>query len=221
MTAVQGTNTTVTLSGAFTNFTPGVTTAFFGAGVSAGTVTVNGPSLASVPISVDAGALTGPRSITVVTGSESVTLVNGFTVQQGTPAVLSINPNAGQRGLTHNVTITGAFTNWQDGVTSVSYGPGIVVNSNQVHSATSLTTSISIDSGSDARPARCRHHDGRQHADRARRLRGQRHGHHRAGRAHDQPAVWHSRGTAEPGHHRRIQRAAGPDNRHLVDGPTV
>ena len=122
-----------------------MTTAFFGAGISVGTVTVNGPTLASVPISIAAGATVGPHSVTVTTGSESVTLLNGFTVVQGTPTVTSIDPNAGQQGLTRNVAITGVFTNWQNTVTSVSYGAGITVNSNVVNSATSLTNNITID----------------------------------------------------------------------------
>ena len=145
VSAIQGTNLTVILNGAFTNFTPQVTTAFFGTGISVGAVTVNGPTLASVPISVAAGATVGPHSVTVTTGSESVTLLNGFTVVQGTPTVTAIDPNAGQQGLTRNVAITGVFTNWQNTVTSVSYGAGITVNSNVVNSATSLTNNITID----------------------------------------------------------------------------
>jgi len=145
VSAIQGTNLTVILNGAFTNFTPQVTTAFFGSGISVGTVTVNGPTLASVPIAIAAGATFGQRSVTVTTGSEVVTLLNGFTVVQGTPTVTQIDPNAGQQGLTRSVAITGVFTNWQNTVTSVSYGAGITVNSNVVSSATSLTTDITID----------------------------------------------------------------------------
>ena len=92
VSAIQGTNLTVILNGAFTNFTPQVTTAFFGAGISVGTVTVNGPTLASVPIAIAAGAAAGPRSVIVTTGSESVTLLNGFTVVQGTPTVTVDRP---------------------------------------------------------------------------------------------------------------------------------
>ena len=43
VSAIQGVSLTVILNGAFTNFTPQLTTAFFGAGISVGTVTVNGP----------------------------------------------------------------------------------------------------------------------------------------------------------------------------------
>ena len=63
-----------------------------------------------------------------------------------------IDPNAGQRGLTRNVIISGAFTNWQSGVTSVSYGAGVTVNSNVVNSATTLTTNITIDAAATIGP---------------------------------------------------------------------
>ena len=71
VSAIQGTNATVILNGAFTNFSPGLTTVSFGAGISVGTVTVNGPTLASVPISIAAGATVGARSVSITTGTES------------------------------------------------------------------------------------------------------------------------------------------------------
>ena len=152
VTAVQGTNATVTLNGAFTSFTSGVTTAFFGGGISVGTVTVNGPTLASVPITIAPNAQTGLHNVTVTTGSQVVTLLNGFTVQPGEAAISTIDPNAGQRGITRDVSLTGVFTNWQAGVTTASYGAGIVVNSNVVHSPTTLTTNITIDPGATLGP---------------------------------------------------------------------
>ena len=79
----QGTNATLVLNGSFTNFTQGPTTASLGSGIAVGTVTVNGPELASVPISIGDDAVIGPRDVTVVTGAEVVTLTNGFTVLQG------------------------------------------------------------------------------------------------------------------------------------------
>ena len=144
VSAIQGVSQTVILNGAFTHFTQDVTAAFFGPGITVGTVTVNGPTLASVPITIAAGAAVGPRSVTVSTGTEVVTLINGFNVLQGTPTVTAIDPNAGQRGTTRTVTITGVFTNWLSGATTVQYGDGITVNSNIVNSSTSLTNEIVI-----------------------------------------------------------------------------
>ena len=51
----QGASLTVQLNGAFTHFTQGTTTVTFGNGITPGTVTVNGPGLASVPITITNG----------------------------------------------------------------------------------------------------------------------------------------------------------------------
>ena len=44
----------------------------------------------------------------LTTGSEVVTLSNGFAVGAGTPVITQVNPNTGQQGQTNlNVAITG------------------------------------------------------------------------------------------------------------------
>ncbi len=124
---IQGVNLTVVINGQFTDFTPGVTTASFGSGISVGTVTVNGPTLASVPITISAFATAGPRTVTVTTGTQVASLDSGFTVQAGTPSLSLINPNIGRPNQNLDVSIEGQFTNFQAGVTQVSFGPGISV----------------------------------------------------------------------------------------------
>ncbi|MGH9350497.1 MAG: carboxypeptidase regulatory-like domain-containing protein, partial [Vicinamibacterales bacterium] len=123
----QGQNLTVILTGRFTNFAQGVTTASFGPGIGVGTVTVNGPTLASVPISIATTAGIGPRTVTVVTAGEVAALANGFTVLPGTAAIAVIDPNTGRTNQNVVVNVTGAFTNWQNGVTTASFGPDISV----------------------------------------------------------------------------------------------
>ena len=49
-------------------------------------------------LSVDPGATVGNRNVTLTTGSEVVTLSNGFAVGAGTPAITQVNPNTGQQG---------------------------------------------------------------------------------------------------------------------------
>ena len=119
VSAIQGTNATVILNGAFTNFTPNVTTAFFGSGISVGTVTVNGPTLASVPITIAAGARWARGACPSRREAKSSRFSTDSRSCQGVATITGIDPNAGQRGLTRNVVLTGAFTNWQAGVTSV------------------------------------------------------------------------------------------------------
>jgi len=151
----QGASLTVQLNGAFTHFTQGVTTVNFGNGITAGTVTVNGPGTASVPINISNGTAAGPRSVTVTTGTEVVTLSGGFTVQTGTPAITLISPNFGIPNSSVSVSLTGQFTNWVNGTTVASFGPNISVGGAAAGIAgpitvtgnTSATASLSISAG--------------------------------------------------------------------------
>lgn len=112
------------INGTDTNFGP-TTTVNFGADITTGAVTVNGPTLASVPITIDNVAATGSRNVTITTGSQVVTAT--FTVIAGVPAVTVINPNTIQPTQTETVNVTGVFTNWVQGTTKANFGPGIAV----------------------------------------------------------------------------------------------
>jgi len=78
----------VTITGQATYFQQGVTQANFGPGLSVGsgltgqfgTVTVMSPTTAMAEVNIPANVILGPRAVTVKTGSETATLVNGFTV---------------------------------------------------------------------------------------------------------------------------------------------
>ncbi len=145
--AHQGTAETVVITGTNTNF-GSTTTVNFGTGITTGTVTVNGPTSASVPITVGDSAATGSRNVTITTGSQVVTV--SFTVIAGVPAVTLISPNTIQPTQTESVSITGAFTNWAAGTTTANFGPGIAVGGGPVggfgpvtvNSATSLTANL-------------------------------------------------------------------------------
>ncbi|MDX2151723.1 MAG: Ig-like domain-containing protein [Bryobacteraceae bacterium] len=150
--AGQGQSVLVSITGQFTNFTSGVTTVSFGSGVTAGTPTVNGPTSLTVLATVQAGTASGPRTVTVTTGIEVVSLSSGFTVQPGVPAITSISPNGGIRAQNLNVTLTGQFTNWNNS-TTVSFGPGISVGGQTAGqpgpvssaSPTQITVALAID----------------------------------------------------------------------------
>jgi sporulation-control protein spo0M len=151
----QGAALTVQLNGAFTHFTQGTTTVTFGNGITPGTVTVNGPTLASVPITITNGTAAGPRSVTVTTGTEVVTLNSGFNVQAGTPAITLISPSYGLPNSVVTVNLTGQFTSWVNGTTTGSFGPNISVGGAAagaagpitVSSNTTATASLTIASG--------------------------------------------------------------------------
>jgi Bacterial Ig-like domain len=153
--ASQGASLTVQLNGAFTHFTQGTSTVSFGNGITPGTVTVNGPTQASVPITIANGTAAGPRSVTVTTGTEVVTLTNGFNVQAGTPAITLISPNFGVPNSLVTVALTGQFTSWVNGTTTASFGPNISVGGAAagaagpitVSSTTTASASLNIPSG--------------------------------------------------------------------------
>jgi hypothetical protein len=61
---VQGSTETVTVTGSFTHFIAGVTTANFGSGINVGDVTVTSPTTATVPLAVTTAAPTGFETVT-------------------------------------------------------------------------------------------------------------------------------------------------------------
>ena len=156
--AVAGTSPTITINGAFTNFTQGVTTVSFGSGITVGTVTVNGPLQASVPIQIGSTATLGLHTVTITTGTQVVQ--TELTVIAGTPVITSITPNTGAPNTSPTVTVTGSFTNWVNQTTVASFGPGISVGGGSagqpgpvvVTGPNSFTATLAIQSGASIGP---------------------------------------------------------------------
>ena len=151
--ARQTSSQTVVINGQFTNFVQGSSVvSFSGAGVTFGTVTVNGPTTLSVPVTVAPGATTGARSVTVTTGSQVVTSVGAFTILPGLDLISQISPNTAVPSQVVPVTITGQATAWVQGTTVASFGPDIQVGGAAagalgpvtVTSATTLTATLTI-----------------------------------------------------------------------------
>src|SRR6266850_3225450 len=138
-------NLNVQVTGQFTNFAQGTTQVSFGAGITVNSVTVANKTSLTANISIGGGAPVGSRTVTATTAAEVASLVNGFNVTPGTPALLTVNPNGGQQGQQNlNIQVTSQFTNFAQGTTQVSFGTGITVNTVTVANATSLTANISI-----------------------------------------------------------------------------
>ena len=141
----QGQSHTVSVVGLNTHFAAGVTTASVsGNGASAGAVTVTSPTAVSFTIVLEPFATPGPRTVTLTTLGEVASIVDGFTVVAGTPRITALIPSSGAQGQTVQVTITGQFTNFQQNATTVDFGPGTLVTSLSVTSATSATASVAI-----------------------------------------------------------------------------
>jgi len=98
-TGLQGQqNESLTITGMFTHWVQNTTTAMFsGTGVSVVSVTVNSATSATVVINIDPAAAATARNVTMTTNAEVVTLNNGFTVINGTPAITQVNPTPASR----------------------------------------------------------------------------------------------------------------------------
>jgi len=123
-------NVSVAITGLFTSFVQGTSTADFGAGVAVVSLTVNSPEGAVAVLDIDAAAVPGPRNVTVITGTEVVTLPNGFMVTAPVivPALITVSPNSGQQGQQNlSVSLTGQNTHFAQGTTTASFGTGITV----------------------------------------------------------------------------------------------
>ena len=140
------TNEFVTLTGQYTHFQQGVTTASFGAGITVAQLTVNSATTATAKLNINPTATIGFRNVQVTTGGEAVGLTNGFQVTPGVPIITQVNPNTGKQNQQNEVVnITGLFTHFLQGVTTASFGAGITVNSLTVNSDTTAMASITID----------------------------------------------------------------------------
>lgn len=139
----------VTLTGS--GFLADVTSVTFGPDIAVDDVQVIGPTSLIASIRISAGAALGSRDIAVTNpapGGGTGTLEDGFTVLEENPApsATAVLPEIGLRGATMNVTLVGS--GFVQGLTSVSFGPDITVNSLTVHLWTSLSVNITI--GADA-----------------------------------------------------------------------
>ncbi len=109
-----------------------------------GTVTVNSPTLAAVPLEVGSGAAVGPHTITLTTGAETVSAT--LQVTPGLPEISRVSPNVVLPGQTASISIQGVFTNFQPDAT-VDFGENVTVQAIAVNSATSLTATVKVTAG--------------------------------------------------------------------------
>jgi hypothetical protein len=84
-------NLSVTVTGQFTHFAQGSTVVSFGAGITVVSLTVNAATSATALLNIDPAAAVGARTITLTTGTEVVSLNNGFSVLGG-QLTLSVQP---------------------------------------------------------------------------------------------------------------------------------
>lgn len=94
-TANAGLRLKVSITGSYTHFVQGTTQASFGPGISVGgaaagqpgLVTVTSPTAATAEIRISASAATGSQTVMATTGTEQVSLPNGFTIAAAVPFI--------------------------------------------------------------------------------------------------------------------------------------
>jgi len=139
-TAEQGQTLSVEIDGRFTHFVQGTTQAIFGPNIAVNSQTVLSATTMTANISIACDAAPGARDMTARTGTEDP-LPHRFTV---TSRPIWVNPDRGEQGQELDVVIMGHCTNFVQGITTVSFGPGVTVANIVVATATRLTASISI-----------------------------------------------------------------------------
>jgi hypothetical protein len=140
---VSGQNVTVTVSGS--NFIAGQTTVNLGSGIATNSVTVNSRTQLAAAIAISPSAAGGSRTLTVTNiapGGGSASLVDGFLVNNPVPTIASLTTSSGDRSKTLGLYANG--TGFIDGVTSISFGAGITVNSASVSTPTQMYVSITV-----------------------------------------------------------------------------
>ncbi|MGA9977890.1 MAG: Ig-like domain-containing protein [Candidatus Sulfotelmatobacter sp.] len=145
-TGTQGTTLNVDLTGVLTNFVNGTSVANFGAGIAVNSTMVTSATTAVANITISQTATIGSRNVSVTTGAQVASITGGFSVLAGVPALLSASPSSAQAGTTANVVITGEFTTFQQGFSTVALGDGIITNVVTVSSLTQLTANVTIPS---------------------------------------------------------------------------
>src|SRR5205807_1824649 len=126
-TGKQGENVSISVTAQFTHFVPGTTQLSPGTGVAVNNVTVVSPTSLTAQAAISPAAGISARDVTVMTGTEVVTLKNGFNVTAGTPAITTAIPNTGQQGQNVTLAVMGQFTHFLQSTTQVSLGAGITV----------------------------------------------------------------------------------------------
>ncbi len=139
----RGQNLALTVSGS--GFIQGVTTVSLGDMIATSTTVISGTEMV-VTVSIDTAAALGPRDVFVFNGPPGGgmgTLSGAFVVGNNPPPTLtSLTPDSGT--VLEELALVFTGNNFIDGITRVNMGPGILVNTITMGSATQLTANISI-----------------------------------------------------------------------------
>ncbi|MGB6744794.1 MAG: Ig-like domain-containing protein [Terracidiphilus sp.] len=159
-TGQAGQTVNVVINGVFTTFQQGFSSVTMGDGITTNFVTVNSTTQLTANVTIPSNASVTNTYVSVSTSGQTLTLNDAFAVTAGTPVITQINPNIGTPGNSVSVTIIGQYTNWVNGTTTASFGPGISVGGAAdgvsgpvvVNNATNLTAQLVISAGATLGP---------------------------------------------------------------------
>jgi len=127
-----------------TGFLSDVTTVNVEPGIRINSTTVMSATSLTANLTITAQAATGPRAFSITNGllgggaSESRT----FTINNPAPDLTSLDPTGVGRGETRNVLLKGE--NFINGVTTISFGPDIIIKSITVKGDTQITANVAV-----------------------------------------------------------------------------
>ncbi len=142
-TGAQGLTETVTITGLYTTFGP-TTTASFGTGITVNSVNALSPTSLAVNITVAPTTTLGFRSVSVTTGTQSISSTTLFQVVAGPANIVSASPSTGGEGQSLTVLITGSQTHFLQGTTTAAFGGGIGVTGITVVDALHANVNITV-----------------------------------------------------------------------------
>ncbi len=126
-------------------FMDGLTSVAFGDGTMIDAISVISDSALSVQLEVALDAVLGVRNLRVTNptpGGGTATMPAALTVVNPAPTLSGVEPATGERGTSFAVVLAG--TNFLAGVTSVSFGDSVAVDSTKVLSSTRLRVRVSL-----------------------------------------------------------------------------
>lgn len=142
-------NLTITVTARLSNFAPGATTIDLGPGITrvGDYYSVESATRVLGSFKIAGDAPPGPRTVTITTGNEVLTLPNGFTVRpRAARDVFRLTPETGQQGQ-QNLTVNISTFQWRYFVlgTTADFGPGITVKSVEVQSEFAARATLNIE----------------------------------------------------------------------------
>ncbi len=147
-TGNEGQEIVANITGDFTHWAQNFTQFYIAGGgsdITINSVVINNPTSATVDMTISPTANPGARSIYMVTNGESLTDSGAFVVTGGIPAISYVTPNSAVYGTTGlKVTIVGnQYTQWT-AASTISFGPGITIESQRWEDASHIEAVLDI-----------------------------------------------------------------------------